>query len=168
MAVFGRARPRFQAPMDQLTWLYLCDLASDLEATAALPPDKAKSDVALVAEHLRELKPPMAPPDIEDTRWDDPAGQAQARIEAQTVIPPGMDRNGQECDCGCNEPIGTCPRSVLTFLSGRFKYAGVSHAVGRDYARDIDRLLAKMDAAVAKGSNPVPAGDPDAGTTETG
>lgn len=45
-------------------------------------------------------------------------------------------------ECGCDEPSFTTTVDALEFLSGRFKYAGVSAAVARYYARDIDRILA--------------------------
>ena len=37
------------------------------------------------------------------------------------------------------------PWVVLRFLSGRFKYAGVSEGVAEAYARDIDLLLKKFN-----------------------
>lgn len=39
-------------------------------------------------------------------------------------------------------PVATDARSMLEFLSARFKHAGVSEAVAESYARDIDAILA--------------------------
>lgn len=40
-------------------------------------------------------------------------------------------------------PTLTDPIQALQFLSGRFKFAGVGHAVALSYARDIDYILAQ-------------------------
>lgn len=54
------------------------------------------------------------------------------------------------CDCGCCSPCFTTAREALEFLSGRFKYAGVSDGVALSYARDIDQILAADVKAAAE------------------
>lgn len=67
------------------------------------------------------------------------------------------DGNKFDCDdptCGCKDPAFTEPMEALEFLSGRFKYAGVSHAVARSYARDIDAILAAQPSSAASVAHP--------------
>lgn len=72
-------------------------------------------------------------------------GGIQSRVEpkAEAKEPSGCS----DPDCGCGTPTFTEPMEALRFLSGRFKYAGVGHAVAKSYARDIDAILAKHTAA---------------------
>lgn len=55
----------------------------------------------------------------------------------------GMKKR-EECKCGCMSPTFTTAKDALTFLSGRFSFAGVDHGVALMYKRDIDRILDNM------------------------
>ena len=67
---------------------------------------------------------------------------------AEAQAQGGGERKGcGDPECGCDTPSFTEPLEALRFLSGRFKYAGVSHGVAEAYARDIDAILARHDTA---------------------
>jgi hypothetical protein len=46
-----------------------------------------------------------------------------------------------DCDCGCNNPIFSTPEEAIRFLANRFNYAGVSDAVAKYYARDLNKII---------------------------
>ena len=60
---------------------------------------------------------------------------------------PGRTKSCDDPDCGCGTPVFTHPKEALEFLSGRFKFAGVSHSVALAYANDIDAILERMGEA---------------------
>lgn len=104
------------------------------------PPDGRSA--TLRHPHTGELR------DYRDVE-SDPAGTlcvapgplpAYIKAEGQSVEQRAMP-DCQDPECGCKDPAFTEPMEALKFLSGRFKYAAVSHAVALSYARDIDAIL---------------------------
>lgn len=78
----------------------------------------------------------------------DHADELQAALEVDAPNPkPSRTTSGNDPDGGNNSPVFTQPKEALKFLSGRFKFAGVSQDVAVAYAKDIDALLARMDDA---------------------
>ena len=79
------------------------------------------------------------------------AAHALAKAKRATCASPRRERKGcGDPECGCDAPIFTEPLEALRFLSGRLKYAGVSHVVAETYARDIDAILDQQPAAGPK------------------
>jgi len=54
-----------------------------------------------------------------------------------------MAKFKEGCDCGCNDPVATTPKDMLTFLAHRLESAGVADVVAQSYAYDIRTILKK-------------------------
>jgi hypothetical protein len=141
-----RMMDRLKKWLDRYFALRLADRATAPTAPApsteaGREPDTMPGEVRLALAinhhlHAREVLQPLA--------WHMARGLANdiARVALSTPPLPQGEKTPEDCDCGCNDPCFTEPMEALRFLSDRFKYAGVGHAVALDYARDIDRILA--------------------------
>ena len=58
-----------------------------------------------------------------------------------------------ECECGCNMLVADTPIEMLEFLLRRFSTCGVSDAVAKYYARDIQEVLRRYNVGLNEGKD---------------